>query len=127
MQSLLPSTSGLFERAFEEAWYQRWPMLETGADAIKGAKFNPPPSFLPFLVYEYGLGELTPYVPNLYTLIVGREGVDWQRIRGTPDAVYKGLGWIGYSAVLEDAWHGRVYWNSTQLRFDGLPAQDFPD
>jgi hypothetical protein len=127
MQSLLPDGSGLFERAFEQALDQRWPALHAGADAIRGAKFNPPPSFLPFLVYEYGLGELTPYVPNLYTLVVAREGIDWQRIRGTPASVYKGLGWIGYTATLEDAWHGRVFWNSTQLRFGSLPAEDFPD
>jgi hypothetical protein len=127
MQSHLPDGSGLFERAFERSWEQRWPALEIGADAIRGAKFNPPPSFLPFLVYEYGLGELTPYVPNLYTLVVGREGVNWQRIRGTPAAVSKGLGWLGYSATMEDAWHGRAYWNSTQLRFPVLPANDNPD
>jgi hypothetical protein len=127
MQSLLPDGSGLFERAFEQSWEQRWPALDLGADAIRGAKFNPPPSYLPFLVYEYGLGELTPYVPNLYTLVVGREGVNWQRVRGTPAAVYKGLGWLGYTATLEDAWHGRAYWNSTQLRFPALPNQDFPD
>ncbi|MCJ8517827.1 hypothetical protein ABID21_000657 [Pseudorhizobium tarimense] len=127
MQSLLPDGSGLFEKAFEQSWAERWPALERGADAIRGAKFNPPPSFLPFLVYEYGLGELTPYVPNHYTLVVDREGVDWQRIRGTPASVYKGLGWLGYTATLEDAWHGRVYWNSTQLRFPDLPSQDFPD
>ncbi|HEX5935823.1 MAG TPA: phage tail protein [Pseudorhizobium sp.] len=127
MQSLLPDGSGLFEKAFEQVWAERWPSLELGADAIRGAKFDPPPAFLPFLVFEYGLGELTPYVPNLYTLVVDREGVNWQRIRGTPASVYKGLGWLGYTATLEDAWHGRVYWNSTQLRFPELPRQDFPD
>lgn len=98
-----------------------------GAEAIRHAKFNPPLSFLPFLVYEYGLGELTPYIPNLYSLVVDREGVNWQRVRGTPAAVYKGLGWIGYTATLEDAWYGRAYWNSTQLRFPSLPAKDSPD
>lgn len=102
-------------------------MLDMGADAIRQAKFNPPVSFLPFLVYEYGLGELTPFVPNLYSLVVDREGVNWQRVRGTPSAVYKGLGWLGYTATLEDAWYGRAYWNSTQLRFPSLPVRDVPD
>lgn len=127
MQSLLPDGSGLFEKAFEQSWQHRWPALDMGAEAIRHAKFNPPLSFLPFLVYEYGLGELTPYIPNLYSLVVDREGVNWQRVRGTPAAVCRGLGWIGYTATLEDAWYGRAYWNSTQLRFPSLPAKDFPD
>lgn len=125
MPSLLPETSGLFEKAVEQSWESRWPTLEAGADAIRGIKFNPPPSFLPYLIYEYGLGELTPYVPNLYNLI--DEGIAWQRVRGTPAAVAKGLGWIGYSATIENAWHGRVWWNSYQLRFPALPANDDPD
>ncbi|MCB5204257.1 phage tail protein [Neorhizobium sp. T786] len=125
--TLLPSSSDLYERAFEASLQPRWNELNLAAEAIRTVKFNPPPSFLPFLVFEYGLGELTPYVPNLYTLVVDREGVNWQRIRGTPASVYKGLGWLGYTATLEDAWHGRAYWNSTQLRFSALPDADFPD
>jgi len=128
MGTLLPNSSGLFERAIEVSYAQRWETLAGAVAAIRTAKLvSPPPSFLPFLVYEYGLGELTPYVPNLYTLIVGREGVNWQRLRGTPASVKKGLGWIGYTATMEDAWHGRAYWNSTQLRFPTLPAADHPD
>lgn len=125
MATLLPGSSGLFENAFEEALVERWSVLEAGADAIKGIKFNPPPSFLPFLVYEYGLGELTPYLPNLYNLI--DEGIAWQRVRGTLAAVSKGLGWLGYTATLENAWHGRTWWNSYQLRFPSLPLTDDPD
>ncbi|MBB3461975.1 phage tail protein [Rhizobium sp. BK377] len=128
MGSLLPNSSGLFERALEASYASRWDSLAGAVAAIRTAKLvSPPPSFLPFLIYEYGLGELTPYVPNLYTLVVGREGVKWQRLRGTLAAVKKGLGWIGYTATLEDQWHGRAYWNSTQLRFPDLPAADHPD
>ncbi|CDZ61390.1 Phage protein Gp27 [Neorhizobium galegae bv. orientalis] len=128
MASLLPDKSDHFEMALEASLASRWNDLGVAAEAIRTAKLvAPPPSFLPFLVYEYGLGELTPYVPNLYTLVVDREGVNWQRIRGTPAAVSKGLGWLGYSATMEDAWHGRAYWNSTQLRFPVLPANDNPD
>lgn len=127
MQSLLPDNSSIYEKSAEVALSARWSQLTAGAEAIRTAKIQPPPSLLPYLVFEYGLGELTPYVPNLYTLVVDREGVNWQRIRGTPASVYKGLGWLGYTASLEDAWHGRAWWNSTQLRFNALPAVDFPD
>ncbi|CCF19166.1 Phage protein [Pseudorhizobium banfieldiae] len=127
MASLLPANAGLFEKSSEAAFSVRWDALSAGADAVRTAKVNPPPSVLPYLVYEYGLGELTPYIPNAYELVVGRRGIDWQRIRGTPASVYQGLGWLGYTATLEDAWHGRAYWNSTQLRFGSLPLNDFPD
>ncbi|ASS56885.1 phage tail protein [Rhizobium leguminosarum] len=126
--SLLPLNSGLVETALEGALAARWDDLGGAVDDIRRAKLiSPPPSFLPHLVIEYGLGELTPFVPNLYTLIVDREGVKWQRVRGTPASVSKGLGFIDYSAAMEDAWHGRAFWNSTQLRFPALPAADSPD
>jgi hypothetical protein len=129
MVSLLPAQSTeLFEVTLEASIEPRWSVLSGSADAIRGSKLvSPPPSFLPFLIYEYGLGELTPYVPNPYTLIVERQGVDWQRVRGTPEAVARGLAWLGHTGTLEDAWHGRAFWNSTQLRLDALPAADDPD
>lgn len=94
--------------------------------AMRRIKYvSPRPSMLPFLVWELGLGELTPYVPNLYNLI--DEGVRWQRLRGTVSAVAIGLAWVSYSATVEPAWTGRRWWNSFQLRFDALPIQDVPD
>ncbi len=126
--SLLPSNSGLLETTIEASLADRWDDIGAAVTAIRTAKLvSPPPSFLPWLVLEYGLGELTPFVPNLYNLVVDREGVKWQRIRGTPASIGKGLGFIGYSATLEDAWYGRAFWNSTQLRFPALPAADDPD
>lgn len=101
-------------------------LTEFGIGAMRRAKYvNPRLSMLPFLVWEYGLGELTPYVPNLYALI--DQGVRWQRIRGTHQAVAVCLDWIGYEAAIEEAWTGRRYWNSFQLRFPELPAHDYPD
>jgi hypothetical protein len=85
--------------------------------AIRGTKLiAPPPSFLPFLIYEYGLGELTPYVPNLYDLI--SEGIDWQRVRGTPAAMALALSWLGYTATIEEESTKRRYWNLFQLQLD---------
>ncbi|XOK12624.1 phage tail protein [Agrobacterium tumefaciens] len=123
---LLPSNSGPFEVAIEKALLQRAGAIAYGADAIRGAKLvSPPTSFLPYLIWEYGLGELTPYVPNLYDLI--RDGIQWQRVRGTFSAIQRGLAWIGYTASIEEAWHGRNWWNSYQLRFSALPRSDDPD
>jgi len=93
---------------------------------IKRAKhITRPADFLPFLVDEYGLGELTPYVPNVYDLL--DEGIKWQRIRGSLASIDMGLAWLGYSASFKAAWPGRRWWNSFQLYFDQLPENDFPD
>lgn len=112
---LLPSSSTSFERALSEA-ADATPRVDGAIASLHGIKFTPPPSFLPFLVYEYGLGELTPYVPNLYDLL--REGVAWTRVRGTPAAVDRALGWLGYTAVIEEAAVRRSRWNLSQLALD---------
>ena len=46
---------------------------------------------------------------------------------GTFEAIRLGLGWIGYEASVEESWYGRNWWNSYQLRFTTLPANDDPD
>ncbi|KAB0269067.1 phage tail protein [Microvirga brassicacearum] len=115
---LLPQQSTAFERALQEAtdFYDK---ISPSIDAARGLKIlNPPPSFLPFLIYEYGLGELTPYVVNLYDLI--DEGIRWQRVRGTPQALSYALAWVGYTARLEEAPPRRRRWNAFQLELDRI-------
>lgn len=114
--NLLPTSSTGWERALAD-------VLETGAslspaiESIRGTKIiAPPPSFLPFLIYEYGLGELTPYVPNLYDLIA--EGIDWQRVRGTPAAMALALGWLAYSAGVVEEGTKRRFWNLFHLHLE---------
>ncbi|WP_338606857.1 phage tail protein [Pelagibacterium nitratireducens] len=123
--ALLPSGSTPWERVLADGMV---PAVAIGAgiDDIVGAKLNQPTtSMLPFLIWEYGLGELTPYVPGIHELI--DEGLTWQRLRGTVSAVAIGLGWVGYSAAIEEALSARRFWNSFQLRFDALPVADVPD
>ena len=103
-----------------------WAGLHAPAERIRTAKLvNPDPDFLPFLIWEYGLGELTPYVPNLYSLV--NEGVRWQRLRGTHRAVAIALGWLAHSAEIREALSHRRFWNSFQLYLDHLPEADAPD
>ncbi|MBL6431669.1 MAG: hypothetical protein HPM95_13045 [Alphaproteobacteria bacterium] len=64
--------------------------LELAADAIAGWKIvNPQPALAPWLTYEYGLGPLSPYVPNLYDLL--DDGIRWERLRGTHAGMAMGL------------------------------------
>ena len=113
---LLPSRSTPLERALSQS-IDVYARLDDGISSMRGIKLrNPPPSWLPFLVYEYGLGELTPYVPNLYDLI--DEGIRWQRVRGTPASVFRALRWLGYAAATDEAPPRRRYWNMLQLALD---------
>lgn len=116
LTELLAPNATKWERVVTDS-LDTWASLDGPIVAIRGTKIiAPPPRFLPFLIYEYGLGELTPYVPNLYDLIA--EGIDWQRIRGTPAAVALALSWLDYTAVIEEERSTRRYWNLFQLRLD---------
>jgi hypothetical protein len=114
---LLPASSTLFERALSEATDQT-AKLSGAIVSLHGIKLSPTPTMLPYLVYEYGLGELTPFVPNLYELL--NEGVAWTRVRGTPAALARALGWLNYTAEIEEAPIRRARWNLFQLHLDRI-------
>jgi Phage tail protein (Tail_P2_I) len=113
LSDLLPGNATAWERALGDALDTNLSVSPAIA-AIRGTKLlAPPPSFLPFLIYEYGLGELTPFVPNLYELIA--EGIDWQRVRGTPAAIDLALEWLEYAGSIVEASSHRRFWNLFQL------------
>ncbi|MFD2676081.1 phage tail protein [Camelimonas lactis] len=115
MHSLLPpEISTPIDLALEQALRPDKQPLEDAITRLRGVKLiNQPPSLLPWLVLDYGLSELTPYVPNLYDLI--EQGPRWQRLRGTPAAVAMGLGWVGYAAAIEHFPWYRAHWNWNHL------------
>lgn len=105
--SLLPPNATPFMRAMEgaPAFGSTFAAIET----MVGAKFDPPDSWLPYLLYEYGLGELLPYLDDPRRAI--REGVLWQRARGTPAALKTAFGWRGFgSATIEESAPGRRFY-----------------
>lgn len=121
--SLLPQTSPDVLLAAEEANSERW-ALAFGAlpQIITSKHVLRPPDVLPFLVYEYGLGMLTPYVANTYDLI--DTGRTWMRLRGTFAGVVQGLEFAGAPGSVEPARPTRVWWNSAQVRFAALPESE---
>lgn len=124
VQSLLPArNSTAFMRAMEQAIAYE-PRVQDSVDFIRDIKGRQFPNWLPFLLYEYGLIELTNYVPNAYTLLT--EGRQWQIERDTFAAVYRGLGWISAPAVIVEAKPGRTWWNNFQLNLESIPASDRP-
>ena len=123
-RSLLPPRASTpFLRAFEQATAYE-PRVVSGVDAIRNVKGRQLPGWLQFLLYEYGLIELTPYVPNAYTLLA--QGRTWQIERDTFAAVARGLGWVSAPATIVEAPERREWWNSFQLYFESLPPADFP-
>lgn len=125
-QDILPSNATALELAFAAA---RDPQVRL-ADPFEGLRLaaphrSPPPAFLPFLVWQLGLGELTPYLPNLYSLIA--EGVAWQRVCGTPGSVRMGFDWLGYDCTVHNHPVRRRYWNKFQTELDRVRDEDEPD
>jgi hypothetical protein len=115
-ETLLPDGASQFEQSVSLATAQDVRLVDA-VTSIRTAKLvSPPATFLPFLVYEYGLGMLTPYVADPIQIISG--GIAWERIRGTPAALAQGLSWVGYSAVIVEAAPRRLRWNLFSLALD---------
>jgi len=73
--------------------------LASDTEALAGFKTAPADSLLPWLIWEYGLGELLPYLSEPRRAIA--EGLRWQRLRGTPAALTTALSWIGATTTVE--------------------------
>lgn len=82
-------------------------------ESLKGFKSAPTDSLLPWLIWEYGLGELLPYLPDPRRAIA--EGLRWQRLRGTPAALTTALSWIGATATVEQETPGLHF---AEFQFD---------
>ena len=95
---LLPANATPLEQALSLAT-DPLTRLALPADAIRQFKTDPSDPLLPWLVWEYGLGELLPYLPEPRQAIA--EGIRWQRLRGTPAALTTALAWIGATATIE--------------------------
>ena len=98
-QALLPRNATAFETSISLAM-DRSPELSIGVDALRGFKFNPTDQIVPFLITEFGLSEISEYLPDQRQLL--REGIQWQRIVGTPASIHKALSWINYDGDIEE-------------------------
>ncbi len=97
--------------------------IEESVDLLRIAKFESiPDSFIPWLIYEYGLEEVIPWVTDEREAI--RTGVSWQRIRGTPKALEIALSWIGFVAEkVEPEEIGRHFFEF-QMELGAVPTRD---
>ncbi|WP_282046303.1 phage tail protein [Roseibium album] len=119
MTSLLPAKNSTpLEVALEQAISNEEELLPAVNSILSLKHVTRPSGILPFLVFEYGLEPLQPYIANLFDLI--DEGRQWARYRGTHKAVHDGLGFIGYSATIIDPPIWRNAWADFQLELDRI-------
>jgi P2-related tail formation protein len=111
--SILPSNAGEFEIATADAT-DILAKLGASADLIARFKSVPGDPLLPILIWEYGLGEIQQYLVEPRRVIA--EGIQWQRLRGTPAAMHMAFGWIGQTLTIEE--EQGAHWATYQL---GLP------
>ena len=95
---LLPSNASALERSLSLT-LDPAARLVPATDALRSFKTMPGDALLPWLIWEYGLGEVLPYLPEPRRAIA--EGILWQRLRGTPAALTTALVWIGATATVE--------------------------
>jgi P2-related tail formation protein len=114
---LLPPNSTQLERDFSRST-SSFERVGPPIPTIRTAKrIDIPDAVVPWLIYEYGLGELVPYLVDQRRAL--QEGVQWQRVRGTPESVRIALGWIGVTGLVEESEGGTARWAEYQL---GLAA-----
>jgi P2-related tail formation protein len=119
-ETLLPPNATPLERALETA-------MRPGADVlaaielIRTAKEAPPDDWLYFLIWEYGLEELLPYLPD--PRVVLQRGLEWQRIRGTPNSIRLAHSWLNLTAGIEEETPGGPHWFEYQLALESVPGE----
>ncbi|MCP9785405.1 phage tail protein [Cyanobium sp. N5-Cardenillas] len=123
VHDLLPPNATPLERDLARA-SNFLPELGPPAEAIRAATIlsQPiPPSVIGWLIYEYGLDEISEYHPDLLTAL--RRGVPWQWIRGTPQSIIEAISWLGIAAQVDESDSARpVYpfdrWPEFQVELD---------
>lgn len=118
-QHLLPSSRTDLETALSVVI---GPRLLDEPLPIAGFKSEPADGLLPWLIWEYGLEELRPFIVDPRRLLT--EGIRFQRIRGTPASLLMALGWVGApDAAIEEHPGDPHLWAKIQLDPGLVPSR----
>ena len=109
-ETLLPNNATRLERALEQALRSD---LTAAADLVRTVKEDAPDGWLLHLIWEYGLEELLPYLPDPRVAL--ENGLQWQPIRGTPASIHLALSWLGVTAQIEEAAADSANWFEYQI------------
>lgn len=93
MLTVLPPNASEQEKNLEIA--SNYPLDPT---IIRGAKFVPLDEIIPWLLYEYSLGEISIWLTDPKLAI--RQGVYFHRIKGTPKALRMALSWANINDII---------------------------
>lgn len=121
--TLLPSNATPPERAIDQASDPAPKILPALGD-ITGWKHSlQPPDVRPFLVHEFGMDVLQPFVSTYAGILALRR--PWCEVRGTHEAVFQGLSVAGYSGAIVDPPARRLAWAEFQIDLDRV--RDTPE
>lgn len=93
MLTVLPPNASEQEKNLEIA--SNYPLDPT---IIRGAKFVPLDEIIPWLLYEYSLGEISVWLTDPKLAI--EQGVYFHRIKGTPKALRMALSWANINDII---------------------------
>lgn len=120
MITLLPPSSSPQEQVLADA-------IDYGINprVIRGFKFTPTDSVLPWLIWEYGLGEILAWVPDPRQAI--QDGVRFQRIRGTPASLRMALKWMNIENIYIEEEPPGKHFAEFQVGIHDVPNDFFVD
>lgn len=118
--TLLPLNSTKLQRDLERSNLLKFDENKV-LEVLRNFKSNPSDDLLLWLIWEYGLEDILPYISELPLLI--SEGIKWQRIKGTPMSINIALGWIGRSKCIIEEEPVGLYFYQYQLKVDKIPSK----
>ncbi len=116
-KNLLPPSSTTLEKHLEEVCRSD-PEVFHAAFRVGDIKEDIPEEAIPFLVWELGLEPVLPYITDLQRAL--KEGRQWQKVRGTPEAIKLALGWVGLTAIIEEQPED-IWWDLFQVGLEAPP------
>lgn len=121
-QTLLPDNASRtpFTRALECAAQPRYGEL---IPLLRGIRTNPSDELLPFILWEYGLLPILPFLGNDLRRTLD-EGIPWQTERGTELGILRALSWIneGEGTPFYEEEERGAHWNEIQLDPGHVPS-----
>ncbi len=117
----LPPNATEVELALNDAIQPRVD-LKPGINEIRGLKLEAPDNFLPFLIWEYGLGEILYFLEDPRQAI--KEGIKWQRLRGTEAGLRLALSWIGMEGSYTEEEGPGAHFAEFQLDSGNVPKNE---
>lgn len=117
-ETLLPANATALELALEQALMPGADVVAAAA-AVGTAKEEVPDGWPLFLVWEYGLEELLPYIADPRTILT--DGLVWQRLKGTPRSIVIAHDWLGLTSTVEEEEPRGRHWYEFQIDPGTIP------